>query len=108
MSPDDQPTAREFGELTGEVRAIGRQITEMKDANSREHAAVIQKLEGVQAGLTQKASENWVKEHEGRINSLEKTRDEGSGAVRLIRIGQGAGFLALAVLTYLAGKGGLS
>lgn len=107
LTPDD----REFGILIGKVEAIGEQVAELRRTNSEEHAANGERLErlesSVRESLNQKASEAWVKEHETRIDSLEKTRDEGSGAARLVRFVQGGIAVGLAAAAFLAGKGGL-
>jgi len=100
------PGEREFGELIGEVKALGTQLSEMQRRNSDEHTSVIQRLDGLRADLDRKAPQESVRGHELRIDSLEKTRDEGSGAARLVRVVQGAGVLGLMLLTYLASRGG--
>lgn len=101
------PGERELGELAGEMRAIGKQLAEMQQRTSADHAAVIGRLDALRVDLDRKASEDWVKEHEKRIDSLEKTRDEGSGAARLIDLAKGSVVLILAIGAFVAGKGGL-
>lgn len=98
---------REIGELIGKVDAIGEQIAEMQRRNSAEHESVIGALREVRVDIGTKASENWVKEHETRIDSLEAIRDEGKGAARLVRFVQGAMGAAVVVLGYLASTGGI-
>jgi hypothetical protein len=102
LTPDD----REFGILIGKVEAIGEQIAEMRRSNTSEHAGVIQRLDALRADLDRKAGEDWVKEHEGRIDSLEKVADEGRGAAKAIRVAQGVGLFLLAALPFLIVKGG--
>lgn len=89
---------KELGELIGEVRALGKQVAEMRAENTVEHGEVVRRLEGLRQEVSGKASEEWVKDHEDRIDSLESTRDKGSGAAWAIRIAQGILLLALAVL----------
>jgi hypothetical protein len=98
---------REIGELIGKVDAIGEQIAEMQRRNSSEHEGVIGELRGVRAELATKASEEWVKQHEERIDSVESIIDEGKGAARLVRFVQGAMGAAVVVLGYLASTGGI-
>jgi hypothetical protein len=98
---------REIGELIGKVDSIGEQIAEMQRRNSAEHESVIGAIRDVRVDLSTKASENWVKEHETRIDSLEAIRDEGKGAARLVRFVQGALGAAVVVLGYLATNGGV-
>lgn len=98
MTPDD----REFGILIGKVDALSEQVAELRRTNSAEHAANGERLERLEASLREP-----LKDHENRIDSLEKTRDEGSGAAKLVKIGQGAATLGLMVLAYLAAKGGV-
>lgn len=105
--PDSQPSGREFGELVGEVRAIGRQLSKMEQTNSTEHASVIAAIGEVRRDLNTKASKTWVKEIDGRTDKLESIADEGSGAARLIRVTQGALVAVLAILAFFAGKGGI-
>jgi hypothetical protein len=104
MTPDD----REFGELIGEVKAIGSQLVEMRSANSAEHASVERHLTEIRAALATKADTRTIQTHEQRIDSLEKTRDEGSGAARAIRVAQGVGLFILAALPFLIFKGGVA
>jgi hypothetical protein len=101
LTPDD----REFGELIGSVKAIGEQLVEMRAANSAEHASVERHLTEIRSVLGTKADTRTIQTHEQRIDSLEKTRDEGSGAARLVRVVQGAGALLLAAAALLVGKG---
>lgn|GEM_PF-5429184 len=98
MTPDD----REFGILIGKVDALTEQVAELRRTNSAEHAANGERLERLEASLREP-----LKDHEQRIDSLETTRDEGKGAARLVKVGQGAFALALVFLTYLATKGGV-
>ena len=104
MTPND----REFGELIGSVKAIGEQLAEMRAANSVEHATVERHLTEIRAALTTKADTATIQTHERRIDSLEKTRDEGSGAARAIRVAQGVGLFILAALPFLLVKGGVA
>lgn len=104
MTPDD----REFGELIGEVKAIGTQLVEMRATNSAEHAKVEGHLTEIRAALASKADTSTIHTHEQRIDSLEKTRDEGSGAARAIRVAQGVGLFLLAALPFLLVKGGVA
>lgn len=101
------PSEKEFGELIGEVKAIGRQIADMERRNSEEHAAVITRLDGLRSDLDRKASEEWVKEHDGRIDSLEQTRDEGKGAAWAVKFAQGVGLFLIGLLGLLLAKGGV-
>lgn len=78
--PDDQ----KFGELVGEVRAIGRQITRLETSLQARHD-----------------------NHEKRIDALETIRDEGKGAARFIQVGKGAMVFALLVATFVISKGGI-
>ena|SRR4249919_2124046 len=98
---------REIGELIGKVDAIGEQIAEMQRRNSADHALVLGALREVRADISTKASENWVKEHETRIDSVESIIDEGKGAARLVRFIQGAMGAAVVVLGYIASTGGI-
>jgi hypothetical protein len=104
MSIDD----RELGIVIGKVEAIGEQLADMRRSNSAEHAAVIRRLEDVRAEVARKASDVRVDALEGRTDSLEKTRDEGSGAARAIRVAQGVGLFLLAALPFLLVKGELT
>lgn len=107
MTPDEQPSAKEFGVLIGRVDAIGEQIAEMRRTNTAEHAAVIAKLDGLRDGLDDKASKTWVREIDKRTDKLESIRDEGSGAAKLIRVTQGALVAGVAILAFVVGKGGV-
>jgi hypothetical protein len=98
MAPDD----REFGILIGKVEAIGEAIAELRRTNTAEHAANGRRAERLESKVDEA-----LQGHEKRIDSLEKTRDEGSGAAKLIKLGQGAGVFVLMVLTYFASKGGV-
>lgn len=80
MPPDDQ----KFGELVGEVRAIGRQIARLEESLQTRHEA-----------------------HEKRIDALETIRDEGKGAARFIQVGKGAVVFALLLATFVISKGGV-
>jgi len=103
----DQPTAKEFGILIGRVDAIGEQIAEMRQANTAEHAAVIARLDALRRDLDAKASGEWVREIDRRTDSLEKTRDEGSGVARLVLAAQGTVAAGTTVAAFLIGRGGL-
>lgn len=103
MTPDE----REFGVLIGRVDAIGEQITAMRQSNTAEHAAVIARLDRLHGDLNGKASKAWVKEIDHRTDSLEKTRDEASGAAKLARVAQGALAAILAIAAFVLGRGGV-
>jgi hypothetical protein len=93
--------------LIGRVDAIGEQIAEMRKSNSAEHAAVIRAVGEVRDALDSKASKSWVKDLDGRTDSLERTRDEQSGAAKLVRVAQGAIVAALAIAAFILGRGGM-
>lgn len=101
------PSEKEFGELLGEVKAIGRQIAKMEQTNSTEHASVIAAVGEVRRDLNMKASKTWVKEIADRTDKLESIRDEGSGAAKLIRIAQGALVAGVVFAGFVLGKGGV-
>jgi hypothetical protein len=105
--PDSQPSGREFGELVGEVRAVSKQLADMQQRNSSEHASVIAAIGEVRRDLNTKASKTWVKEIADRTDKLESIKDEGSGAAKLIRVMQGAVVAGVAILAFVIGKGGV-
>lgn len=80
MTPDDQ----KFGELVGEVRAIGRQIARLEESLQLRHD-----------------------NHEKRIDALETIRDEGKGAARFVQVAKGATVFALLLATFVVSKGGV-
>lgn len=88
---------KELGELIGEVRSLGKQVAEMRAENTVEHGEVVRRLEELRQEVSNKASEEWVKDHETRIDSLESTRDKGAGAAWAVRIGQGIVLFVLAL-----------
>lgn len=92
------PSDREFGELSGEVRGLSRQIQEMREANSREHGEVVRRLEDLRNEVSGKASGERVEKVEARTDSLESTRDEGKGAAWAIKLAQGAIIALLGLL----------
>lgn len=107
MTPDEQPTAREFGVLEGKVDALIQQSAKNEERNSAEHGAVMKSLERVETKLDSKVDWAWMREQQlpDRVNSLESFKDKGSGAAKLIEVGKGLAILALMVLTYLAAQG---
>jgi hypothetical protein len=98
---------KELGELIGEVRALGKQVAEMRAENTVEHGEVVRRLEELRQEVGGKASEEWVKDHEGRIDSLESTRDEGKGAAFAVKVAQGVGLFLIAALGIIVAKGGI-
>ena len=85
--------AREFGELRSDVRGIADQVQDLRRVNSEEHQANAARLEGMardlRRALDTKASEEWVREHEGRIKGIEDHFAEGKGMVRTVGIAKG-------------------
>lgn len=122
MTPPDPELSGQIGELRGSMRALESRITEMVTHNAHEHGEVKRSIEGLRVDLNQamdgirrdlndKASVARVDNHAARIRELEgKGRQDAgelSGSARTLKLLQGAGMIGLAVLTYLAGKGGL-
>jgi hypothetical protein len=109
MNPDERPSPYEFGRLEGKVdetiRRVGNveeAITDMGRTSTAEHAEVGRKLDELGREFRQSLE---ARDH--RIDSLESTRDKGSGAAKLIEVGKGLVVLVLLVATYFASKGGV-
>lgn len=86
---------KEFGELIGQVKAMNGRLDSMQQANTREHDDVVNRIEQMRTDVTTR-----LNNHAGRIDSLEQTRDKGSGAAWAIRIGQGFVFLLVAIAAF--------
>lgn len=101
MTPND----REFGELIGEVKALGKAISAMQARNSDDHATVLAELGRLGSKLDGKVNWKWMTEQNlpDRVDSLESTRDKGTGKWDLLKGAVGAG---IALLGILAGNGG--
>lgn len=107
LTPEEQPTAREFGRLEGKVdgmnlrvERVERAIIDSAAASSAEHGEMRRAVEGLGRDFNKA-----LEKRDERIDSLESTRDKGSGAAKLVEVGKGLAILALMVLTYLAAQG---
>jgi hypothetical protein len=104
--PENQhgPTDREFGELRGEVQAIGRRLDELAESNAREHAENGARMERLAADMREavreKASTAWVREHEARLRQVEGWKSEGKGAFRLVNLAKGIFVVTTPFLIY--------
>jgi hypothetical protein len=103
LTPDD----RAFGRLEGKVdetidrvSRIEQSIASMGATSSAEHATVGRKLDELG-----KEFREGLERRDARIDSLESTRDKGSGVAKAIEVGKGLAVLALMLLTYLAAQG---
>jgi hypothetical protein len=109
MAIGDSPTNREFGELTGEVKALSTQMTRMEDANSREHTAVMNRIDSlaseIRRALEAKASKDWVAQIDTEVDSLKTSRDQATGAFRLGGILKGVATFIIAAFGYILGGG---
>jgi len=103
------PSEREFGELRGEVKGIGRALDELRDSNAKEHAENGARMERFAAEMRTavegKASNEWVREHESRLRQVEGKWSEGRGAFRLANVGKGIFVVVTPFLIYLLSKG---
>jgi predicted phage tail protein len=102
----DHPSGKEFGELRGEVRSIGRHLAEMQERSSRDQTALLTAIDGLRRDINTKASKGWVKEIDERTDVLKSLADEGSGAAKLARVAQGAIGAGIGILGYVLGQGG--
>lgn len=93
MSPDE----RELGKLIATVEALGKSIEEMKRANADDHKEVVRALDEMRKEMAKKASEEWVREVEGRTDKLESRADKIAAIVGLAVVASAAvpGFLSL-------------
>jgi len=84
-----------------------QQMTDMEDRNTREHAAVIRRFDGLEARLDGKVDQGWMSEQRlpQRVDSLESTRDEGKGKRWMVKVGEGIALFVMALVGLLLGKG---
>jgi hypothetical protein len=90
------PSEREFGELVGAVKALGREIREMRAANSDDHASVASRLDQIDVKLDRKVDREWMAEQDlpQRVDKLESSRDKISGG-RAVFAGMGGALLTI-------------
>ena len=92
------PSEREFGELRSDVKGVADAVKELRRVNSEEHAANAARLQRMEdrlgSAIDAKASEEWVREHETRLRSIEDQHSEDAGKSRAAGIAKGA-FIAL-------------
>lgn len=107
MSPrvlSDHEIGERLGEVNAQVSAMREQMERMERRNSAEHSEVIAALTEVRDRIDQKASSADLEELESRTDSLEATRDEGRGAIKLIAFVQGGLVALVAIAGLLLGK----
>lgn len=100
---------RAIGRLEGKFEEISGQLTDLREANSREHSAVVVRLDAMAAelrrSLDEKADKDVVAAQGVILDKLKTDRDLAVGVFRFGAAFKGALGFILAAVGYMVGGG---